>query len=235
MRLGPRSRWLASIVLALCLNATGLGLVGVMLRLPRHPGVPVMSGAAAAPVSLRVRLGLAPSAPSAPAPPALAAPQAVPEIAARVAPTVVSSSLAAISAAATEVLATDMATAEVAAAEAAETGAAGQAGPAGVAASGAGLETTRAELLERVDRLIRVNLAYPPLARARNIQGEVRVSLLIGTDGGLASSSMVSGSGSSILDKAAISLVRKIFPLGLDHELAEPVSIVVRIVYSLTS
>jgi len=231
MRLGSRSRWLASIVLALCLNTAGLGLVGVMLRLPRHTGVTAMPGVAGAPVSLRVRLGSAPSgpaAPAAPAPPAApaapapAAPRAVPEIASRVAPTVV---------------ATDMAAAEVA-----ETGVAGQTVPAGGAASGAGLETTRsglettrAELLGRVDRLIRVNLTYPPLARARNIQGEVRVSLLVGTDGGLVGSSMVSGSGSFILDKAAISLVRKIFPLGLDHELAEPVSIVVRIVYSLTS
>ncbi len=234
-------RWLASVTLALCLDAAALGLAGALLGLS---AAPMAAGMAARP-ALRVRLNPAVPVPpvTASRPPAQAVPPrqpagtrpasaerpAAPELPAAVdepAPPVQSE------AAATSPVQT------VAAAEpVAEEGP----GSPGDAATGAGGQDTlsgdaagQETLLRQLDALIRGNLVYPPLARARNIQGEVRVSLLIGPDGGLVTSSVASGSGSSMLDKAAISLVRGIFPVHLDHELAGPVSVVVRIVYALT-
>ena len=101
--------------------------------------------------------------------------------------------------------------------------------------AGTGGAGTESELLRRIEILVSKNLVYPPLARKRNIEGVVQLSLLIGTDGRLTKNSVTSGSGSSILDKAAIALVEAIFPLGLDHELGHPVTITIRIEYSLTS
>jgi protein TonB len=110
----------------------------------------------------------------------------------------------------------------------ASTGLADGAGTAGTVGAAEGI-------LRQLEILIRENLVYPPLARKRNIQGEVRVSLLIGTDGTLTGSTLVRGSGSSILDKAAIALVERLFPLDLGQRLDEPTSVIIRIVYSLTS
>jgi protein TonB len=107
-------------------------------------------------------------------------------------------------------------------------GAASEAGTAGAARAAEGI-------LWQLEALIRDNLVYPPLARKRNIQGEVRISLLIGPDGALTGSTLVRGSGSSILDKAAIALVERLFPLDLGQRLGEPTSVIIRIVYSLTS
>jgi len=229
-------RWITSILLSLCLNAAGLGLTVVM---PRSPLDPSASGASNASGGIRVSL-----VPSLPGPPAAAtgpsatkalrgaarkaAPGAIPPVNERASAgsTVEESVLAAGEALPGPVIGS----AEPNGAEPLSYAAAGEGLP-----ELDGLDTTRSELLGRIDSLIRVGLTYPPLARDRNIQGEVRVSLLIGTDGGLAGSAVVSGSGSSILDKAAIALVRKIFPLDMDRELTEQISVVVRIVYSLTS
>lgn len=231
MRQGLQARrWLASVTLALCLDAAALGLAGALLGLS---AAPMAAGMAARP-ALRVRLN-----PAVPVPPVTASrppAQAVPLVrAASAGPTAPEQN------AAPEELAppgqpASTVQAESAAKSAKEDGldsvgaAPGPGGQDTLSGDAAGQET----LLRQLDALIRGNLVYPPLARARNIQGEVRVSLLIGPDGGLVTSSVASGSGSSMLDKAAISLVRGIFPVQLDHELAGPVSVVVRIVYALT-
>lgn len=210
-------RWLASVTLALCLDAAALGLACALLGLSAVP--------MAARPALRVRLN--PAVPAPPRQPAGTGP-AAPE-----SPATVDEPAAPVQ---SEAAATSPIQTETVAEPPAEEGP----GSAGAAAGAGGQDTLSGDaagqetLLRRLDALIRVNLVYPPLARARNIQGEVRVSLLIGPDGGLVTSSVASGSGSSMLDKAAISLVRGIFPVQLDHELAGPVSIVVRIVYALT-
>jgi protein TonB len=92
-----------------------------------------------------------------------------------------------------------------------------------------------AELVRRIDALVRERLVYPPLARRRNIEGVVKVTILIDEHGRLGGSSLVRGSGSSILDKAAISLIDEIFPISLVKGLEEPVHISIMISYSLTS
>ena len=92
-----------------------------------------------------------------------------------------------------------------------------------------------AELVRRIDALVRERLVYPPLARRRNIEGVVKVTILIDEHGRLGGSSLVRGSGSSILDRAAISLIDEIFPISLAKGLEEPVQLSIMISYSLTS
>lgn len=233
-------RWLASVTLALCLDAAALGLACALLGLS---AAPMAAGMAARP-ALRVRLNPAvpappvatsrpPAQPVPPRQPAGTGPAAAERHVAPELPATIDETAAPVQ---SEAAATSPVQTETVAEPPAEEGP----GSAGAAAGAGGQDTLSGDaagqetLLRRLDALIRVNLVYPPLARARNIQGEVRVSLLIGPDGGLVTSSVASGSGSSMLDKAAISLVRGIFPVQLDHELAGPVSIVVRIVYALT-
>ena len=69
------------------------------------------------------------------------------------------------------------------------------------------------ELLAYISTLIRQNLLYPQMARRRNIEGVVGVYFEIGIDGGLVSVRVNHSSGSSILDRAAVSLIEKICPI----------------------
>jgi protein TonB len=69
------------------------------------------------------------------------------------------------------------------------------------------------ELLVYISGLIRQNLLYPQMARRRNIEGVVGVHFEIGIDGSLLSVQVNHSSGSSILDKAAVSLIEKICPI----------------------
>ena len=68
------------------------------------------------------------------------------------------------------------------------------------------------ELLAYIRDFINKNLAYPPIARQRNIQGVVGVSLEIEKNGELVSITVNHSSGSSMLDNAALSLIKKIHP-----------------------
>jgi protein TonB len=65
-------------------------------------------------------------------------------------------------------------------------------------------------LLAYIKDFINKNLVYPPMARRRNIQGIVAVYFEIERNGGLVSVSVDGSSGSSILDNAAVSLIKKI-------------------------
>jgi TonB family protein len=69
------------------------------------------------------------------------------------------------------------------------------------------------ELLAYIKEFIKKNLSYPSMARQRNIQGIVGVSFEIEMDGEIVSISVAHSSGSSILDNAAVSLIKKIHPL----------------------
>jgi protein TonB len=69
------------------------------------------------------------------------------------------------------------------------------------------------ELLAYIKNFINKNLAYPPMARRRNIQGVVRVSFTFEKNGELVSIEVSRSSGSSILDKAAVSLIKQIHPI----------------------
>jgi protein TonB len=82
-------------------------------------------------------------------------------------------------------------------------------------AGGGGTATDRSReaLLAYIKDFIDKNLAYPPMARRRNIQGVVGVYFEIGENGELVSVAVNHSSGSSILDNAAVSLVKKIRPI----------------------
>jgi TonB family protein len=83
-------------------------------------------------------------------------------------------------------------------------------------------------LLGYVKDFIDKNLVYPPMARRRNMEGVVGVHFEIERDGGLAAVTVDQPSGSSILDNAAVSLVKKMHPpenLTLNRTLALRVNI----------
>jgi TonB family protein len=83
-------------------------------------------------------------------------------------------------------------------------------------------------LLAYIKEFIDKNIVYPPMARRRNIEGIVGVSFEIERTGGLAAITVAHSSGSSILDNAAVSLVKKMHPpenLSLNRTLALKVNI----------
>jgi TonB family protein len=88
-------------------------------------------------------------------------------------------------------------------------------------------------LLAYIKEFIDKNLAYPPMARRRNIQGVVGVHFEIETNGGLAAVMVDHSSGSSILDNAAVSLVKKINPIK-DITIKRKLALNVNIDYRLT-
>ena len=89
------------------------------------------------------------------------------------------------------------------------------------------------ELLVYISTLIRQNLLYPPMARRRNIEGVVGVHFEIGTDGGLVSVRVNHSSGSSILDKAAVSLIEKICPIR-SSAIKRSMALHINVAYELT-
>lgn len=78
---------------------------------------------------------------------------------------------------------------------------------------GAGTGTPSASTLALLNEAIRRDLKYPPQARRRNIEGKVEIDLAVGADGTLAGCVLAAGSGSGILDEAALRLIRGLFPL----------------------
>jgi TonB family protein len=226
-----RSRMLRAMLLALCLDAVLLLIVGLW------PIAPAPDSTTLDTSTLSVRLGASDRAPSSvPAvtaarkePPA-ALPAALRDLLPAAVPMLVDAEPAS--------LLTLGVGAQAAAADAAAGVGEAAAGVGEAAEPGPGseqLHAARAELVRHIDALVRERMVYPPLARKRNIEGVVRITLLIDEHGRLDGSSLVHGSGSSILDKAAISLVEEIFPINLAGGLEEPVHLSIMISYSLTS
>jgi protein TonB len=89
------------------------------------------------------------------------------------------------------------------------------------------------ELLAYISSLIRQNLLYPQMARRRNIEGIVGVYFELGTNGGLLSVRVHHSSGSSILDRAAVSLIEKICPIR-NSAIRKDMALHVNITYELT-
>jgi TonB family protein len=88
-------------------------------------------------------------------------------------------------------------------------------------------------LLAYIKDFIDKNLVYPAMARRRNVEGVVGIHFEIERNGGLAAITVDHSSGSSILDNAAESLVKKMHPpenLTLNKTLA----LRVNIAYELT-
>lgn len=68
-------------------------------------------------------------------------------------------------------------------------------------------------ILETLSAMVAGRKTYPEAARRRNAEGIVRVSMTINPDGTLRSAMVEKKSGSAILDRAALDLVRSLFPI----------------------
>ncbi|MDR3325359.1 MAG: TonB family protein [Spirochaetaceae bacterium] len=88
-------------------------------------------------------------------------------------------------------------------------------------------------LLERIKSRIASHLVYPAIAKQRNIEGAVGVYFEVEPDGACGALRVASTSDSAILDRAALALVKNIFPLSAVN-LPNPKSFTVSIRYSLT-
>jgi TonB family protein len=80
-------------------------------------------------------------------------------------------------------------------------------------AGGAGRGDPALAILDEASKRMAAALSYPEAARQRGLSGTVRVELEVGADGGLVSARIGVGSGSAILDRAAIALASSVFPL----------------------
>jgi protein TonB len=90
-----------------------------------------------------------------------------------------------------------------------------------------------AALLAYIREFINRNLVYPAMARRRNIEGIVGVSFEIDGNGAVSSITVYDSSGSTLLDNAAVSLVKKIRPL-TNKTVQRKLSLRVSIDYELT-
>jgi periplasmic protein TonB len=77
------------------------------------------------------------------------------------------------------------------------------------------------------------NRHYPEAARARGEQGTVRLALTIGRSGHVMSAHIVSSSGSSTLDQAALEMARSATGRPLPPEMGSSVSLIVPVRYSI--
>ncbi len=68
-------------------------------------------------------------------------------------------------------------------------------------------------LLDEAQRRMSAGLAYPDAARRRGVSGSVMLRLPVDQDGRLARARVERGSGSAVLDRAALALARSAFPV----------------------
>ncbi|MCE1195323.1 energy transducer TonB [bacterium] len=87
------------------------------------------------------------------------------------------------------------------------------------------------EVLDLLSNLIAERKAYPESARRRKAQGAVGLVVELAPDGGLAAVRVEKKSGSAILDRAALNLVKGLFPMALRP--GEPMEIALTIEYRL--
>jgi len=71
------------------------------------------------------------------------------------------------------------------------------------------------EVLDLLSSLIAERKAYPEAARRRKAQGIVGITVKVAADGSLAAAGIEKKSGSAILDRAALDLVKGLFPIAL--------------------
>lgn len=83
-----------------------------------------------------------------------------------------------------------------------------------------------------LDSAIRARLSYPERARARNAEGTVVVALTVPADGSRCDALVAKTSGSAILDRAAVELIRSLFPAKIAP--GRTFSAPVRICFTLT-
>jgi len=95
-------------------------------------------------------------------------------------------------------------------------------------------ERSRETLYGILNRLIKERLTYPPLAKQRNIQGVVGLTVVVSPQGKLLSLTLGQSSQSSILDRAAKELVETLFPLPNPPVLETDQTMLIQVRYILT-
>lgn len=75
-----------------------------------------------------------------------------------------------------------------------------------------GLEAGARAFHDLLAARVRARLIYPAVARRRGEEGIVLIDLSVKADGSLAAARVSTGSGSAVLDRAALDLVRSLFP-----------------------
>ena len=83
------------------------------------------------------------------------------------------------------------------------------------------------EILDFLSAQLSIKKTYPDAAKQRHIEGKVRVGMSIAADGALKSVRVIGKSGSTILDRAAVTLVTELFPLSRQLEKAMDVAITI--------
>lgn len=91
------------------------------------------------------------------------------------------------------------------------------------------LENFLRDLQETIGR----DLIYPPAARNRGVEGRIIMEVWVGRDGSLKAAGIRESSGSSILDRSALRLIRSLFPR--NHDLDREFKITLSIEYRLSS
>jgi TonB family protein len=92
-------------------------------------------------------------------------------------------------------------------------------------------EAEKNQLNEMIYSLIEKEKHYPALARRRNIEGIVGVTISVSAAGELEDCNVSSSSGTTILDQAAINVIKSIFPLHI--VLQSETELIITIRYSL--
>ena len=92
-------------------------------------------------------------------------------------------------------------------------GAAASPGSDGALAKARAEEDPGAVFAARVGAAIEARKTYPEAARRRGAEGVVRLRLRVSPDGRLVAARLAAGSGSSLLDRAALGLASSVFPL----------------------
>jgi periplasmic protein TonB len=87
------------------------------------------------------------------------------------------------------------------------------------------------KVLADLYRLMKDRLVYPMAARRRNMEGVVTVRVYIEADGTLGSHEVSGTSGYTVLDKAALETLEKVFPIA--HRTGRPLLLTIQIEYSL--
>jgi periplasmic protein TonB len=94
-------------------------------------------------------------------------------------------------------------------------------------------ERARDRTLKDLYNRLSETLHYPPAARRRGTEGIVGVRLHIGTDGRLLEAIVVSTSGSRVLDNAALSGIKELFPYPHPIDTNEPFFLTMHITFAL--
>jgi TonB family protein len=99
------------------------------------------------------------------------------------------------------------------------------------ASADAGSDTDMTAVFEDLYEKIRRNTIYPPVARRKELEGTVILSFTLDKDGNYQGSTIISSSGSSMLDRAALTVIKHVLPF--THNTRKSITLSIPITYNL--